>query len=130
MSGAPPRAPVPVLFEDRHLIVLTAFNLGHAVATSTAALLAGGLFQLVGAGAAGYVAVFGASTLARACCVFLLMRLQGMPRFVLRAPVLRPVAVPPSAGVMLRPILATVRRRRHASREQGHGVADPGREEW
>ncbi len=105
-----------LLFETiqahRRVTVLTAFNLGHAVATVSGAALAGAVFHSVGGGMTGYVVIFGGSSIARLACLALLARVQGMPRFVLRAPILRPVAIRPSTGVVLKPILATVRRRR------------------
>jgi MFS family permease len=120
-----------LLFETipshRRVGVLTAFNLGHAVATASGAVLGGMLFNAVGAEAGGYVAIFGASTAARTACLFLLMRVQGMPKFVLRPLVLRPVAVRPSTGVMLRPILATVRRRRGVAAEDRRRGRGEGR---
>lgn len=88
--------------------LLTAYNLGHAVASAGGSLLGGLVFDVLGGGMTGYYALFGLSSLARASCLLFLLRIPGV-RFPRLPVVFRPVAVRPSIGVVIRPVLATLR---------------------
>jgi MFS family permease len=86
--------------------VLTLFNLASALAVVAGSLLGGALFSAF-EGRASYVAVFAASSAARALSLALL---RGVPSsWVPEVRVaLRPLAVRPSAGVVARPVVASV----------------------
>ncbi|MCB1162804.1 MFS transporter [bacterium] len=104
-----------LLFETipaaRRVAMLTAYNLGNALATVTGSLIGAAIFHLAGQGMAGYVAIFAASSAARALCVVLLLRVRGAQR-VPRPVSFRLDAVRPGMGAVLKPVLATVRRGR------------------
>lgn len=105
-----------LLFEtihaQRRVGILTAYNLGNAVATVGGSLLGGWIFEASGGGAgAGYVAIFAASSAARAVCLVLLARVRPAGVHVWPA-VFRITAVRPATGAVLRPILSTFRRHR------------------
>jgi MFS family permease len=102
-----------LLFETIHVGrrvgILTAYNLGNAIATVGGSLAGAQLFALQG-GYAGFVTIFVVSTILRAACVVLLVRVRGV-----RAPdrpiAFRPVSVNPVIGILIRPVWATIRRR-------------------
>jgi MFS family permease len=96
---------------ERRTTVLTAYNLGNALATVGGSVAGGALFDACGGGLVGYRALFAASSLSRAACLVLLVRVQaaGLPSF---RPAFRLIAANPVMGAVLRPILATVRPRR------------------
>jgi MFS family permease len=87
--------------------VLTLFNLASAIAVVGGSLLGGALFSVFEGSRASYVAVFVVSSLARAVSLLLL---RGVPSaWVPEVPVaLRPLAMRPSAGVVARPVVASV----------------------
>jgi MFS family permease len=91
--------------------LLTAYNLGHALASVGGSLLGGFIFNSFGGGMTGYRILFGASSVARASCLFFLLRVTGvhLPTLPIK---FRIIAVRPSMGVVIRPILATLRRGR------------------
>jgi MFS family permease len=103
-----------LLFEtirtERRVAILTAYNLAHAVALVGGSLLGGWLLEGFGPGRPGYVAIFTISTSLRAVAVLLLARVHDGVR-PLELPSFRTVAVNPAVGLVLRPILATFRRR-------------------
>jgi hypothetical protein len=102
-----------LLFETiqvgRRVGILTAYNLGNAIAT-VAGSLAGAQFFALQGGYAGFVTIFVASAILRAACVVLLARVQGV-RAPVRPIAFRPVAVNPVIGILIRPVWATIRRR-------------------
>ena len=100
---------------ERRTTVLTAYNLGNAVATVGGSLVGGWLFDLCHGGVTGYRTLFAASSIARAGCLVLLLRVQGerIPSF---RPAFRLIAANPVMGAVLRPILATVRPLRRRGR--------------
>jgi len=104
-----------LLFETipaaRRIALLTAYNLGNALATIGGSLLGAALFATAGGEAAGYVLIFVASTLARGLCLALLLRVRGAARLP-RPAVFRLEAIRAEMGGVLRPVLATVRRGR------------------
>jgi MFS family permease len=109
-----------LLFETIHVGrrvgILTAYNLGNAVVTVGGSLVGAWFFDRAGGSAAGYAWIFGGSSVLRGACVFLLMRVgdhrpAAVPTFF------RAIAVHPVTGLVLRPILATVRRRREEEGE-------------
>jgi MFS family permease len=104
-----------LLFElirgQKRLKILSAYNLGNAVATAGGSLLGGFLFTTFGGGATGYHVIFTVSSLLRAGCVVLLARVPGVRLPVLKV-AFRPIAVRPATGVLIRPILATLRTQR------------------
>ncbi len=106
--------------------LLTAYNLGFALATACGSLLGGMMFDAIGGGKSGYYVLFGVSSVARASCLGLLLRIPG-----LRSPTLpvvfRSIAVRPSMGVVIRPVLATLRPHR-ARGGRGRPPSREGRE--
>jgi MFS family permease len=104
--------------------ILTAYNLGNAVATTGGSLLGGLLFTTVGGGATGYHVIFAVSSLLRVGCVVLLARVPGV-QLALRGVAFRPVAVRPATGIVMRPILATLRPRR---KDKAHQLQDSDEE--
>lgn len=108
-----------LLFElveaKRRVAILTTYNLLNAVATVAGSLVGATLIRHASAGPEAYWTVFAASGVARVAAGVLLLRIpatRGEPPPVL----FRPIAVRPAAGAILRPILATVRRRRQGPR--------------
>ena len=103
-----------LLFEtiraERRVAILTAYNLAHALALVCGSLLGGWLLVANGPGRPGYFAIFTISTSLRAAAVLLLARVHDGVRPVV-FPSFRTVAVNPAVGLVLRPILATLRRR-------------------
>jgi len=97
----------------RRVAILTTYNLVHAIATVGGSTLGAAILQGKGGGPEAYWAIFAVSGAARLLAVLLLARvpaIRGEP-----SPMwFRPIAVRPAAGFVLRPILATVRRRRRA----------------
>ncbi len=104
-----------LLFETipaaRRVALLTAYNLGNALAMIGGSLLGAALFAAAGGEAAGYVLIFVASSLARVLCLALLLRVRGTSRLP-RPAVFRLEAIRAEMGGVLRPVLATVRRGR------------------
>jgi MFS family permease len=113
-----------LLFETiqggRRVGILTAYNLGNAFVTVGGSLVGAWLFDSSGGGAAGYVAIFTASSAARAACLLLLLGVHD-PRGVIPPVFFRPISVNAAMGMVLRPILATVRKRRPDSEERVRG---------
>lgn len=102
---------------ERRTTVLTAYNLGNAIATVAGSILGGWLFDACDGGMVGYRALFAASSIARAGCLVLLVRVQAdrvIPSF---RPAFRLIAANPVMGAVLRPILATVRPLRSRRQE-------------
>jgi len=104
-----------LLFEtirtERRVAVMTVYNLVHAVALVGGSLCGGWLLHAAGPGTAGYVAIFTVSTGLRASSILLLARVRvrdGLRPAVL--PSFRAVAVRPAIGLVLRPVLSTLRR--------------------
>jgi len=93
---------------QRRLKILTAYNLGNSVATAGGSLLGGLLFTTFGGGLPGYHAIFAVSSCLRAGCVVLLARVPGV-RLPQGKVSFRPIAVRPATGILIRPILATLR---------------------
>lgn len=91
--------------------LLTAYNLAYALASTAGSLLGGFVFGVFGGGAAAYYILFATSSVARIFCLFLLLRVTGT-HFPTIPVVFRTIAVRPSTGVVIRPILATLRRQR------------------
>jgi MFS family permease len=91
--------------------LLTAYNFGFALASAGGSLVGGFVFDAVGGGITGYHILFGASSIARASCLAFLLRVPGM-RLTALPVVFRSIAVRPSTGVLIRPILATLRHQR------------------
>lgn len=104
-----------LLFETipalRRVALLTAYNLGNALATIGGSLIGAALFAAAGGEAAGYVLIFVASSLARLLCLGLLWRVRGAARLP-RPAVFRLEAIRAEMGAIIRPVLATVRRGR------------------
>ena len=90
--------------------LLIAYNLGYAVASAGGSLLGGFVFEAVGGGTTGYHILFGTSSLARVACLLLLLRVPGVSLPLLPA-IFRSIAVRPSTGAVIRPLLATLRHR-------------------
>lgn len=88
--------------------LLTAYNLGHALASVGGSLLGSFIFDTLGGGMMGYRVLLVTSAVARASCLVFLIRVAGL-RLPTRPVVFRTVAVRPSMGVVVRPILATLR---------------------
>lgn len=105
-----------LLFElirhEKRLKVLTAYNLGNAVATAGGSLLGGLMFTTFGGGATGYHTIFAVSTILRAGCFVLLARIPGV-RVIVPKLAFRAIAVRPGTGALIRPILATLRPSNH-----------------
>lgn len=101
-----------LLFElirgHKRLKILTAYNLLNATATAGGSLLGGFLFAAFDGGMAGYHVIFAVSSLSRLGCVVLLARVPGL-RLPIRKIAFRPIAVRPATGLLIRPILATLR---------------------
>jgi MFS family permease len=96
--------------EGRRVAILTAYNLGNATATVLGSLAGGALLHGVGEGRSGFVMIFVVSTAMRLVAGVLLTqvadrRLPDQPAFF------RTVAIRPDIGAVIRPILATIRRR-------------------
>ncbi|MFN8178819.1 MAG: hypothetical protein U0167_12895 [bacterium] len=109
--------------------VLTAYNLGNAVATVAGSLVGGWLFERVGSGIAGYRTLFAASSLLRLACVVLMLQVETGAVPSMR-PAFRLIAANPVMGAVLRPILATVRPRpRLVDRVAAQGPEDAVRVE-
>jgi MFS family permease len=91
--------------------LLIAYNLGNALASTGGSLLGGFVFDALGGGMTSYSVLFGTSSIARASCLVFLVRVTGA-----RVPTIpvafRTIAVRPSMGVVIRPILATLRFQR------------------
>jgi MFS family permease len=100
-----------VIGAERRGTLLTAYNLGNAIASAGGSLLGGFMFDAFGGGMTGYYILFGASSIGRASCLVFMLRVIGA-----RLPTLpvafRTIAVRPSIGVVIRPILATLRPHR------------------
>jgi MFS family permease len=111
--------------EGRRVGILTAYNLGNAFATVSGSLIGAWLFDANGGGAAGYVAIFAVSSACRAACIVLLLAVTD-PRGAIPPTFFRPISVNAAMGIVLRPILATVRRRRPEEGEaEARGRARP-----
>lgn len=117
-----------LLFETipaaRRVALLTAYNLGNALAMIGGSLLGATLFAAAGGEAAGYVLIFVASSLARVLCLALLLRVRGTSRLP-RPAVFRLEAIRAEMGGVLKPVLATVRRGRWRA-----GDAGPAAKRW
>ncbi len=115
-----------LLFETipagRRIALLTAYNLGNALATIGGSLVGAALFAVAGGETAGYVTLFVASSLARVACLALLLRVRGAARLP-RPAVFRLEALRVEMGGVLKPVLATVRR----GRWRGAGSTPPRR---
>ena len=96
-----------ILDPDDRPSVLSAYNLGHAVAMSAGALAGGWLLQTLGPQPATYAALFLVSTLGRGLSL-LLLRHVSVTEAPLDASSLRTLAVRPSLGAVQRPILAAL----------------------
>lgn len=113
---------------EQRTTVLTAFNLGNAIAQVAGSLLGGWFFGQFGGGLSGYRALFALSSVLRGACFLLLLRVEDG-----RVPSVKPVfrfnAVRPAIGLVLRPVLATMRpaRRRRGGRTT-HAPDEP--EAW
>lgn len=111
----------------RRVGILTAYNLGNAVATVVGSLLGGKLFRVFGDD--GFMTLFVVSSVARAACVGLLARVRDA-RVPTQPVLFRPIAARPGIGVVLRPILSTIRRRSPEDAvegaAEGGGVMDNG----
>jgi len=94
--------------EARRVAVLTAFNFGNAVATVGGSLVGGAMLE--SGGGTAYATIFLVSTVARlaagALLVFVVDRKVPEQR-----PFFRTIAIRPDMGAVLRPILATIRKR-------------------
>jgi MFS family permease len=89
--------------------VLTTYNMVHSAAAVAGTVIGSLLFALVGSGYAGYMAVFGVSSLVRAATLLLLRRVPDH-RQGRRDPLpTRTLAVRPSAGSIDTPILPSAR---------------------
>ncbi|MFH1754699.1 MAG: MFS transporter [Candidatus Latescibacterota bacterium] len=95
--------------------LLTAYNFGFAICSAGGSLLGGFVFETIGGGTAGYYTIFGLSSIARASCLIFLLRIPGV-RFSSLPVVFRSIAARPAAGMILRPILATL----HAHTDKEH----------
>lgn len=119
-----------LLFETIHarrrVAILTAFNLGSAVATVGGSLIGAWIFRAMGGGDGGYATLFIASSGARIVCLVLLMRIRET-RAIARPAAFRLIAVRPATGAILRPIVATIQRSRRP-RKARRGERTPGRE--
>lgn len=112
---------------ERRTTVLTAFNLGNSIAQVSGSLVGGWIYDAMGGGLPGYRALFAASSLLRAACLVLLLRVES-GRMPAVAPAFRMIAVRPALGVVLRPVLATIRPiRRRRARGRGAPAEPP---EW
>jgi hypothetical protein len=91
--------------------LLTLFNFGNALAMVGGSVLGGALLAWMGDETRDYQVLFALSSGARllACLLLLKVSIRGEPTLSL---MLRTIAVRPSAGGLMRPIAATVRRRR------------------
>jgi MFS family permease len=106
---------------ERRTTVLTAFNLGNALAHVLGSVAGGWVFEGVGRGLAGYRALFALSSIGRAACLLLLLRVAD-GRVPSARPAFRLISVGPAFGVVLRPVLATIRPRRRARRREGEAA--------
>ena len=102
---------------EQRTTVLTAFNLGNALAQVTGSLVGGWAFDHLGGGLGGYRGLFALSSLLRGACFLLLLRVED-GRVPSVKPAFRLIAVRPALGAVLRPVLATIRpaRRRRVDR--------------
>lgn len=100
--------------ERQRLSVLTAFNLCHAVVLVVASLIGGSILDSFGRNERAYFILFVASTVLRAGSLLFLRRVS-VPELSLST-FWRTIALRPSAGMLVTPILDTVRRRRRRSR--------------
>lgn len=98
-------------------VILTAHNLGNAVVTVLGSVAGALAFDAMGGGTAGFRTIFLSSSIARGVALVFLARVAGgvLPRF---RPAFRVTAVRPGAGAFLRPIVATMRRRRGAAPDE------------
>jgi MFS family permease len=108
--------------------LLTAYNFGNALATAGGSMLGGFVFDMCGGGLTGYHVLFGASSVLRASCLVFLLRVPGV-RLPTLPLVFRSIAVRPSMGVVVRPILATLRPHRTGDRERNARANDNHAEE-
>jgi len=97
--------------------LLTAYNLGNALASAGGSLLGGFMFDAAGGGMAGYYVIFGVSSAVRVLGLVVLLRIPGV-RLPTLPVVFRTIAVRPSMGVVIRPILATLRPQWTAKRRR------------
>jgi MFS family permease len=111
-----------LLFEliegQKRLKILTAYNLGNAVATAGGSLLGGLLFTSFGGGVSGYRMIFTVSCLLRTACLVLLACVPGV-HLITPKVAFRPIAVRPATGVLIRPILSTLRARHNDRAHRG-----------
>jgi MFS family permease len=91
--------------------LLTAYNFGYAICSAGGSLLGGFIFEAIGGGTAGFHTIFGLSSFARAACLVFILRIPGV-RFSILPVVFRSIAARPAAGIILRPILATLHPQR------------------
>jgi MFS family permease len=106
--------------------LLTVYNLGNAIASAGGSLLGGLVFDSMGGGIVGYYGLFGASAVLRLSCLALLLRVPGT-RLPALPVVFRSIAVRPSMGLVIRPILATLRPHWKKKEEAKPPVrSDPG----
>jgi MFS family permease len=121
--------------ERERTSLLTFYNLGHTVAVVVGSSLGGLLLSHVSTGSGSYHWVFGMSSLFRLLTVVFLLRV-GFTRVEhaaadLRefAVSLRAIAIRPSSGGWLRPVIPTLPPRRKEDDEDSAKAKDPAREE-
>ncbi len=102
---------------DKRGTLLTAYNFGFAICSAGGSMLGGFVFETFGGGTLGYYVIFGLSSFARVSCLIFLLRIPGV-RFPLLPVVFRSIAARPAAGMILRPILATLHP--HKNKDQVH----------
>ena len=104
-----------LLFETiparRRVAVLTIYNIASATATVGGSLLGATLLHFGARAGIGYTAIFAASSALRGACLMLLLRVRSEKTGEGQT-ILRPVAIRPGMGTIMRPILGTLRRSR------------------
>jgi len=112
------------LDEERRTILLTRYNLANATAIVGGALLGATILHRLGASSTAYATLFTLSSAGRLLALSLLRRVPDL-RPIHGAVATRPIAVRPSLGVLERPILAALSRRRaevDVSASDGSGI--------
>jgi MFS family permease len=99
------------LDEERRTVLLTRYNLANAAAIVVGALTGAFILHRLDASGAAYATIFAVSSAGRLAALGLLKRVPDLRPLHGLVPT-RPIAVRPSLGVLERPILAALSRRR------------------
>ncbi|MFH1265598.1 MAG: MFS transporter [Planctomycetota bacterium] len=110
---------------SKRLSILTVFNLAYALAIVAGSVVGGLILVTLGASREAYLAIFAASTIARAAALLLLVR---MPKITLGSLLIatRSIALRPSMGTMDRPVLPSLNENQETCHRREHAETSTG----